>query len=219
MRSAAVRYQLRPMHAGDIPQVMVIERQSFPSMWSQTAYRRELRNRLARYLVIAEAPREVSPPAGQVEAASPERGAGRGFWAGVRRLLGGRPGPPPTDELILGFVGLWLMVGEGHIVTLAVRESHRRQGIGERLLIAALDTAIREGQEVVTLEVRSSNLAAQALYEKYGFSHAGVRRRYYADEREDAVIMTTPLLHSDEYRTLLVERRDAYRRRWGEAEA
>ena len=133
----------------------------------------------------------------------------------VRRLLGAEPETPPTPDLILGFVGLWLMVGEAHIVTLAVRETHRRGGIGEMLLIASLDVAVQNGQDVMTLEVRRSNQAALALYEKYGFVRVGVRSRYYSDNREDAVLMSLPSLHSAELRERFRRLKEEHHRRWG----
>jgi ribosomal-protein-alanine N-acetyltransferase len=212
MRSTAVRYVLRPMLPGDIPQVVEIERESFPTTWPQTAYKRELRNRLARYFVVTEPPQDEAPEPDQtVEPLEPSR---QGFWTGLRRLVGAEPEPPPTRELIVGFLGLWLMVGQGHIVTIAVRESHRRRGIGEWMLIAALNLAIQEEQETVTLEYRRSNLAARGLYAKYGFTEVGIRRRYYSDNHEDAVIMTTPPILTPRYRSLLRERSEAHRRRW-----
>jgi ribosomal-protein-alanine N-acetyltransferase len=73
-------------------------------------------------------------------------------------------------------------------------------GIGERLVIAILELALDYDQEVATLEVRASNDSAQRLYEKYGFARLGLRKRYYTDNNEDAVIMTTPELHSDGFR-------------------
>jgi ribosomal-protein-alanine N-acetyltransferase len=97
------------------------------------------------------------------------------------------------------------MVGEAHIVTIAVRDEHRRMGVGERLLIACIEMALEYDQEVVTLEVRASNGAAQRLYEKYGFDRAGVRVRYYSDDHEDAVIMTTPEIASTGYRSRLAD--------------
>ena len=182
-----LRTILRPMDAEDIPQVADIERESFPSMWPQTAYRRELTNKIARYVVITELRDE--PVAGTPEP--------RGLWGALRRIVGNADEPLPlSNEFLLGFVGVWLMVGEAHIVTVAVREQYRRMGIGERLLIASVELARDAEQEVVTLEVRASNDAAQLLYEKYGFAKVGLRKRYYTDDNEDAVIMTTPALRS-----------------------
>jgi ribosomal-protein-alanine acetyltransferase len=100
------------------------------------------------------------------------------------------------DEIV-GFGGLWIMVDEAHITTFAVHPDRRRQGIGERLLLALLDVALARGAREATLEVRLSNLPARRLYEKYGFRPVGVRPRYYSDDGEDALIMTTEALSSE----------------------
>ena len=94
-------------------------------------------------------------------------------------------------DRIVGYTGLWLMVDEAHITTFAVHPDARRRRIGERLLQRLFDIAQDIGAEWLTLEVRASNIAAQRLYEKYGFKRAGVRRRYYSDNGEDALIMWT----------------------------
>jgi len=206
----AVRYALRPMVPSDISQVMDIERESFPSIWPETTYKRELQNRLARYLVLVQHPPE-RPPTPPAQVRRPQ-----GWRETVRRLLTLRPAPEPTQELILGFAGLWLMVEEAHIVTLAVREGQRRRGLGELLLIVAIEVAVAHGQQVMTLEVRRSNEAAVSLYEKYGFTRAGVRSRYY-DNREDALIMTTPPLSSTAFRERYQSLKEAHHRRWGRA--
>jgi ribosomal-protein-alanine N-acetyltransferase len=191
------------MAADDITQIADIERESFTSMWPQTAYRRELTNKLARYLVITE----LRDPEGE------EQHGGSGLFGTLRRIVGS-DGAPRPGEYVLGFIGLWLMIGEGHIVTVAVRESYRRMGIGERLLIACLETAMDEAQEVVTLEVRKSNEAAQELYLKYGFDRVGLRVRYYTDDNEDAVIMTTPDLRAPSFLARFDELREAHRSRY-----
>jgi len=92
---------------------------------------------------------------------------------------------------VAGYAGLWLMVDEAHITTFAVHPGFRRQRIGERLLQRLFEIAAVMNAEWLTLEVRASNLPAQRLYEKYGFRRAGVRRRYYSDNNEDALIMWT----------------------------
>ncbi len=83
------------------------------------------------------------------------------------------------------------MVDEAHITTFAVHPAWRRQRIGERLLLAFLDVAVDRSAHEATLEVRLSNLPARKLYEKYGFRPVGLRPRYYSDDGEDALIMTT----------------------------
>jgi [ribosomal protein S18]-alanine N-acetyltransferase len=93
-------------------------------------------------------------------------------------------------DTVLGYVGVWLIVGEIHITTIAVRPTHRRKGIGERLLIAVIALALDHKAQVITLEVRESNLEARAMYKKYGFVEVGLRRHYYSETGEDAILMS-----------------------------
>jgi ribosomal-protein-alanine N-acetyltransferase len=97
---------------------------------------------------------------------------------------------------VVGYAGVWLMVDEAHITTFAVHPDWRRQGIGRRLLLAMIGLAEDLGAVRMTLEVRVSNEAAQALYSEHGFAIAGRRERYYTDDGEDAYVMTTPPLTS-----------------------
>ena len=97
---------------------------------------------------------------------------------------------------VVGFAGLWVMVDEAHVTTFAVHPGWRRRGVGERLLLALLDLAVARQAREATLEVRLSNLPARKLYEKYGFRPVGIRPRYYSDNGEDALIMTTEALAS-----------------------
>lgn len=110
---------------------------------------------------------------------------------------------------IVGYAGLWLSLDEAHITTFAVLPEYRRRKIGERMLVAIFDRAARLGAEWLTLEVRASNLGAQRLYEKYGFRPAGIRRRYYSDNNEDAIIMWTDRLKDRSVRDRLAKLRDA----------
>jgi len=105
-----------------------------------------------------------------------------------------------VDGSLAAYGGMWLMVDEAHITTFAVHPAWRRQRLGERLLLAFLDLAVDRGAHEATLEVRLSNLPARRLYEKYGFRPVGLRPRYYSDDNEDALIMTTEPL--DEARML-----------------
>ena len=95
------------------------------------------------------------------------------------------------DGRVVGYGGMWLMVDEAHITTFAVDPENRRRRVGERLLLALLDLASGRRAREATLEVRLSNMAARRLYEKYGFRPVGLRPRYYSDDNEDALIMTT----------------------------
>jgi len=110
---------------------------------------------------------------------------------------------------IIAFGGMWLMVDEAHITTFAVHPAWRRQGIGERLLLAFLDLAIDRHAREATLEVRLSNIGARRLYEKYGFRPVGLRPRYYSDDGEDALIMTTEPLGDASFRTRIARLREA----------
>ncbi len=114
-----------------------------------------------------------------------------------------------VDGRVVGYGGVWLMVDEAHITTFAVDPAWRRRRIGERLLLALLELALEHHARVATLEVRLSNLAARRLYEKYGFRPVGLRPRYYSDDNEDALIMTTDALASDPMRTRIGRLREA----------
>jgi ribosomal-protein-alanine N-acetyltransferase len=199
----ASRFKTRAMVLADIPQVVDVERESFPTTWPQTAYRRELANRFARYLVLIDSSR----PLNGTETARPRRS--------LLALLRHRPEPAPvSNERIVGYVGMWLMVDQAHIVAIAVRGRYRRQGLGELLLMEAIQAALDANIESVTLEVRRSNTSAQALYEKYRFLKVGVRARYYSDNHEDAIIMTTPPILDQAYAAHFTFLKDSHRARW-----
>ena len=92
------------------------------------------------------------------------------------------------------------MVDVAHIISIAVRRTMKRRGIGELLLFNVIGTSREKGMSSVTLEVRKSNLQAQSLYEKFNFRVEGIRKHYYTDNREDALIMTTDNLTSMSHR-------------------
>ena len=95
-----------------------------------------------------------------------------------------------VDEHIVAALVAWLLVDELHVATLATHPDFRRQGIAQKLLAHALNLAVKEGAVSSFLEVRASNLAAQAMYHKFGYEEVGRRRRYYKDNDEDAILMT-----------------------------
>jgi ribosomal-protein-alanine N-acetyltransferase len=104
-----------------------------------------------------------------------------------------------------GYCGYWLVMDEVHITTLAVRPSERGQSLGEVMVAKMLDAAIGHSARYVTLEVRVSNTVAQNLYYKYGFHAVGVRRRYYQDNQEDAIIMNTEDILTPAFRQRMKE--------------
>ncbi|NLN78311.1 MAG: ribosomal protein S18-alanine N-acetyltransferase [Armatimonadetes bacterium] len=107
------------------------------------------------------------------------------------------------DSVIVGYGGQWMIMDEAHITTLGVDPQRRGEKIGEQLLIALLEEAARHKVRRASLEVRESNLVAQNLYRKYGFEAAAVRRGYYTDNHEDALVMWVENVSGDEYRDKL----------------
>ncbi|BAZ29453.1 ribosomal-protein-alanine acetyltransferase [Cylindrospermum sp. NIES-4074] len=120
---------------------------------------------------------------------------------------------PVENTTLLGMGCFWSILEEAHITILAVHPQYHRQGLGQALLYSLLKAAGDRGLERATLEVRASNQAAIALYEKFGFKTAGRRRRYYQDNGEDALILwLSDLQHPhflatlDNWRTLVSDR-------------
>ncbi|MBZ0188073.1 MAG: ribosomal protein S18-alanine N-acetyltransferase [Candidatus Obscuribacterales bacterium] len=120
-----------------------------------------------------------------------------GSYFGAESLVEGK---------LLGYSGYWLVGDEAHITTLAVAPFWRRQRIGERLLVNNVVESRRAGANWLTLEVRVSNEAAQKLYFKYGFRNLGVRRRYYQDNSEDALVLWTDRITDPEFVESFVEK-------------
>lgn len=90
---------------------------------------------------------------------------------------------------IIGYMGLWFILEEGHITNVAIAPGFRGKRRGEVLMRSVILMMAKEGMERMTLEVRASNMPAQRLYGRLGFIKAGVRKGYYSDNREDAFIM------------------------------
>ncbi len=94
-----------------------------------------------------------------------------------------------VDGKTVGYAGLWKVFDEGHITNVAVHPEYRRSGVGYTLVRGLIELSIKENIVKLTLEVRRSNIAAQNLYTKFGFRSEGFRKEYYADNKEDAIIM------------------------------
>ncbi|MDO8587814.1 MAG: ribosomal protein S18-alanine N-acetyltransferase [Armatimonadota bacterium] len=154
----AQRVKIERMKPADVPRIMEIEVQCFPTPWHESAYLTELSNRSAYYVVAS---------------------------------LGDR---------IVGYAGLWIIMDEAHITTIGVDPTCRGKKVGEQLLVAMLDEAISRGARRITLEVRETNEVAQNLYRKYGFTPAAIRRGYYTDNSENAIVMWINNMHDPDYR-------------------
>jgi ribosomal-protein-alanine N-acetyltransferase len=108
-----------------------------------------------------------------------------------------------VDGVVVGYCGLMLVEDDAHITNIAVDPAWHRHQVATRLLLNSARQAADRGATRMTLEVRMSNRAAQTLYQKFGFEAAGVRKNYYAESREDALIMWAYGLDSEEYRERL----------------
>ena len=209
-------YYVRMMCREDLAQIAEIDREAFPTQWPPANYRRELENRLAHYIVACDKSKKVEES--KVEAVP---GDGSSWLAtkvrslfNINRFLGNEV-YPSTKEYVVGFAGIWMMADEAHITNIAMRESYRRQGVGELLLMSIIDLAIELNASFITLEVRASNTAAQSLYHKHGFNQAGLRRGYYTDNGEDAILMTTENITSAPFQAQRQQLKQAHSRKSG----
>lgn len=203
--------------------MIAIEKEAFSPLWVSTSFKRDINNQRANYLVACF-DEEVSPEemlaeidsdqsAVEVEPPPPK------IWSRVLGRLGlsSKDGPNTVEDLfnIAGYVSVWYQGEEAHITEIAVKETLRGRGVGELLLIASLKASIEHGSKVMTLEARVSNFIAHRLYQKYSFKSVGIRKAYYSDNREDAVIMTTSPIDTTEYDTLFDGLQTTYQSRWG----
>lgn len=213
---------LRRLQKEDVDEVVEIEKEAFSPLWMSSPFKRDISNRRACYLVACI---EKQSDAVETEEAieDPETPERRSWLSRVAGRIGlgatPEPGKPPGTSVedfgIAGYVSVWYQGQEAHITEIAVREPLRGQGIGELLLIGSLRAAVEYGSEVMTLEARVSNFIAQRLYQKYSFNSVGIRKGYYSDNREDAVIMTTTPIKTDEYARMFRELQETYESRWG----
>ena len=94
-----------------------------------------------------------------------------------------------STKEVIGYAGVWIVAGEGDITNIAVDPSYRKQGIASRLLMKLFEICRENSCSDITLEVRASNIPAQNLYKKFNFKEEGIRKKYYSDNGEDAIIM------------------------------
>jgi ribosomal-protein-alanine N-acetyltransferase len=212
------------MRVEHIPAVSAIEKLSFPQPWPQNAYRREIvENRMAHYVIARRLGRATDTDPSTTEASRQHGGQSGDLIGRLSRLL--RPPDPPRspqleEELrsIVGYAGIWVMTDEAHVTTIASAPTMRGRGVGELLLVALIHRGIEVGARWMTLEVRASNSVAQNLYRKYTFKEMGVRRRYYSDNGEDALVMWTDALDSESFQAALDQNERRLAERLGSAE-
>jgi len=197
-------YTIRPLVKEDLDQVNAIDQEAFPTQWPPPNYKQELQNKIAHYVVASDDSKSIDPPAKNPENILQRIAAGLTPWK--------KPSPSPEQppqSYIVGFSGVWMMADEAHVTNIAVREHYRGKGVGSLLLIATIDMAVELKAIFLTLEVRASNKVAQKLYTRYGFTERGVRRGYYLDNREDAIIMTTESVASPVFKKQLQQLRES----------
>ena len=215
-------FRLDLMTQADVPDVSRVERRCFPNPWPTSAYRRELQNPAQNIYVVLRslATSDAATPNGQ-HATGGANAASSPAKALPRRSLlplglGRRQGSNGAEVAsLIGFAGMWLAFDEAHITTIGIDPGYRGRGLGELLLLCMVDAAIARNARWLTLEVRVSNVAAQTLYRKYGFSVHGSRKRYYSDNHEDALIMWSRALDEPEFRSNVETRRQALHHRLG----
>lgn len=214
----ATAFVVEPMRIEHIPAVSAIEKLSFPQPWPQNAYRREIQeNRMAHYIIVRRLGDQPDIPP-QLPPTPSNDLIGR-----ISRFLKATD-PPRSPELedelrrIVGYAGIWVMTDEAHVTTIASHPDVRGRGVGELLLVALVHRSIEVGARWMTLEVRASNSVAQNLYRKYTFKEMGVRRRYYSDNGEDALVMWTDALDSDTFQSALERNERKLAERVGSAE-
>jgi ribosomal-protein-alanine N-acetyltransferase len=166
-------YVLRAMRYQDLPQVVAIDRQSFPAPWSFDTYRYEVSKNSSSHMVVLAAPGLACPPR-----------LGLPGW--LDRLRFWRSANGHRAEMVAGYGGFWLSQKRAHISTIAVHPRCRGQSLGELLLAAMIRRAMALSAAAISLEVRVGNAPAINLYRKYGFAYYGVKVGYYRDNQEDA---------------------------------
>ena len=220
------------MTLDDVPAVMEIEHKSFPLAWPERAYRYEIAENPKAYFIVVRARPATSTGSTHEPSSTSESvtlpNTKPPHWFG-RLFRRGQTGPQSASSSaetgapvqgislgqpsIAGYAGMWMMVDEAHIATIASHPQWRGCGVGELLLVNMLYEAQRQKAINATLEVRVSNTVAQRLYQKYEFEEVGRRKAYYQDNREDAYIYTITHFQTPEYAARLRALKRALMRR------
>jgi ribosomal-protein-alanine N-acetyltransferase len=202
-------YYVRKMRVSDIAQVNEIDREAFSTQWPPPNYKRELQNGLSHHVVVID---DAFPGGADKPGGSSEGAFGIFSWIRRRFKLFYKQHAEAEVEYVAGFAGIWIIADEAHITAIAVREKYRGNKIGALLMAALSDLSIQLKARSITLEVRVSNKVAQNLYTKFGFKEVGLRRGYYTDNREDALLMSTEEIASASFQQRLAELKRDYLR-------
>jgi len=186
----------------DIEQANAIEKDAFPDLFPPTSFSKELKRDRATILVAevnenATGWQELIPPSQDTISNS-------------NLYRNGYTGYGKGQKFLTGLLMFWEMAGEAHIISVGVRRNFRRRGIGELLMLNCFSKCVRSTYSAISLEVRSSNKAAQELYLKHGFLVEGIRKAYYSDNREDALIMNARNILSPSHVQRMTDRKKTY---------
>lgn len=208
-------YNIRTMIESDIVEISEIDKEAFPgeSMFRpSSSYKAEIHNPSVHYSVAYT----NEPVKLRTEKINPrKKSMFKRLWQQRKTESSELQSTDSiTKEYMIGFVGLWFMLQEAHITAIATRINYRRQGIGEALLISAIENSISFGAQMITLEVRVSNVIAQSLYLKYGFCIVGKRIRYYSDNNEDALLMSIKTINSTNFESQFRKLKEAHNNNW-----
>ncbi len=132
----------------------------------------------------------------------------------LRNIFSSKFNDYSSSDFISGFIGVWFYEYESYISTFGVREFERGKGLGELLLIQAIYNVIYKGGKSISLEVRKSNFEAIKLYQKYGFRKVGMRKFYYSNNNEDAIIMTVNDIDFDDYKNKILYLINFHSQKW-----
>jgi len=187
---------LRYMRLPDIPEVSAIDRMAFDPPWSPRSYQYEVTESNYSHMVVLEKTSDERKPVSN--------------W---RRIIGNFGVLPESTSVIMGYGGLWNIVDEAHISTIATHPQFRGKGWGEVLLVGMIRRALTLNAAYIVLEVRVSNVVAQNLYKKYGFVNVGTKTNYYHSNNEDAYDMRLYLKDRETYRATFDPRYEALQAR------
>ena len=195
-------FACRAMVPDDIEQANAIEKDAFPDLFPPTSFSKDLKRDRATILVAevnenATGWQELIPPSqDNISNSNLYRNGYTGYGKG--------------QKFLTGLLMFWEMAGEAHIISVGVRRNFRRRGIGELLMLNCFSKCVRSTYSAISLEVRSSNKAAQELYLKHGFLVEGIRKAYYSDNREDALIMNARNILSPSHVQRMTDRKKTY---------
>lgn len=199
-------YRARYATLADASAIDSIVHAAFGNSAPKSSAARDIKRNKTTYIVVTR------PPSADPSATNKYLSMNNAGWQHRLKSLfySGNSDPRKIINNVVGLVGIWTALDQAHIVVIATHPNERRRGVGELLVLATITEALKTSAANATLEVRKSNIVARSLYRKYGFNDVGIRHRYYHDNREDAIIMSTPSFSNLEYKRSLIQRWKGY---------